>query len=413
MRRRGGRWAVQSAVSRVAQTNLPFAYVAASPKGGKRFGVKQARSERALAEQLKRDRLILLRSWRLPGWMASEARFSLKDQMQFNQQLSQLVGRGVPLVEALEVTSRAARASARPRIERIRESVAAGAGFADACQRTGGFDAVTAAVYRAAERTGDLAGACAQLAHNAKRTLAVSGKAATLMIYPAIVLTIGVVVAFAMLGWIVPKIGGALEQSGVVLPGYTKALMAIGDALRTYWYVVLFALLGGAVACVAGRKGLAAVIRRLMRRTPLLKDVVLAQESARFFSVMGAMARSGVPLADGLGVGVAAIGHPKLKEQLGTLRTRLIEGGVLRKLIDDVTALPLATRRLLIAAERSGDLESAFESLAEDMSGEVDRRAARLLAAFEPLLLVMLFVMIGSLLLSIMIPLMKATNQAF
>jgi type II secretory pathway component PulF len=400
-------------VSRAAQSNLPFAYVAASTRGRKRFGVKSARSERALAEQLKRDKLILLRSWRLPSWLASEARFSLKDQMQFNQQLAQLVGRGVPLVEALEVTARAARAPARPRIERIRESVAAGTGFADACQKLGGFDAVTAAVYRAAERTGDLAGACAQLAHNAKRTLAVSGKAATLMIYPAIVLTIGVIVGFAMLSWIVPKIGSALEQSGVVLPTYTKALMGIGDALRTYWYILLFVLFGGAIACIAARKGLAALIRRLMRRTPLLKEVVLAQESARFFSVMGAMARSGVPLADGLGVGVAAIGHPKLKDQLGTLRTRLIEGGVLRKLIDDVTALPLATRRLLIAAERSGDLESAFESLAEDMSGEVDRRAARLLAAFEPLLLVMLFVMIGSLLLSIMIPLMKATNQAF
>jgi type II secretory pathway component PulF len=144
---------------------------------------------------------------------------------------------------------------------------------------------------------------------------------------------------------------------------------------------------------------------------PLFKDVVLAQETARFFTVMAAMTRSGITLSDALAVASNALGHPVLKKQLVNLRNRLVEGGVLRQLIDTVDALPVPTRRLLIAAERSGDMESAFETLANDSAEELDRRSSRLMAALEPLLIVMLFLVIGSLLLSIMIPLLKLSGQ--
>jgi type II secretory pathway component PulF len=127
--------------------------------------------------------------------------------------------------------------------------------------------------------------------------------------------------------------------------------------------------------------------------------------------VMAAMTRSGVTLADALGVATGALSHPELRGQLTTLRTRLIEGGVLRTLIDGVTALPVPTRRLMMAAERSGDLESAFDTLAQDHAEELDRRTSRLLAALEPLLIVLMFLVIGTLLLSVMIPLMKASSQ--
>jgi type II secretory pathway component PulF len=101
-----------------------------------------------------------------------------------------------------------------------------------------------------------------------------------------------------------------------------------------------------------------------------------------------------------------------LRRQLGTLRQKLIEGGVLRTLIENVEALPLSTRRLLIAAERAGDLETAFDGLASDLADEVDRKASRLLAALEPILIVFMFLIIASILLSIMIPLITLTSKA-
>jgi type II secretory pathway component PulF len=230
------------------------------------------------------------------------------------------------------------------------------------------------------------------------------------LIYPAIVMTISIAVTVMMLTVIVPKVGNALESGGIALPWFTKMLMGVGNFLKEQWLLIVLVLLGIVSAMVFLKRQLLAAVARMMRKIPLLKGVVLTQESARFFSVMAAMTRAGIPLADALGVSINAVGHPKLRGELTTLRTKLIEGGLLRILIERVTSLPLATRRLLIAAERSGDLEQAFDGLAADLADEVDKQSSRFLAMLEPILIVLMFGVIGTLLLSIMIPLMKATS---
>jgi type II secretory pathway component PulF len=389
-----------------------FLFVAAKSGGGRKLGMRQASNERALAEVLRRERLLLLRSYRLPKWATKEQGLSLKDRAELNEQLAQLLSRGVPLVEALEVTASAVGGGAQPVIEKMKNLVAAGASFGDACQRVGAFDRVTVAVYRAAERTGDLAGASKQLATNARRQLAVGNKAKTLMIYPAIVMSIAIAVSAFMLMVIVPRIGAALANFNAELPWFSKFVMGAGAWMREHWLWLLIGVGSLLIAAIVLRKQVAKVLGGFSRKSPLLKEVVLAQESARFFSVMAAMTRSGVPLADALGVANEAVGLPVLKRQLVSLRQKLIEGGVLKVLIENVTALPLATRRLLIAAERAGDLETAFDGLAADMADEVDRKASRLLAALEPLLIVGMFLMIATILLAIMVPLMTMANKA-
>lgn len=398
-------------MSRSPTAPTPFLFLAAKSTGGRSLGVRRAMSRRQLADQLRRERMVPLRTWALPAWVGEGNKVSLKDQAELNFQLAQLLTRGVPLVEALEVTASAVSSSTRPLVLRMKEMVASGSSFADAALSTGTFDKVTVAVYRAAERTGDLGGAAKQLAHTARRQLAVGNKALTLMLYPAIVLTISTAVSLLVLTVIVPKIGDALESANIKLPAFTAFVVGAGNLLRENIVWVALGFLGLVTAIVFARRPIAALIGRLSRSTPLLKDVVLAQESTRFFTVMAAMTRSGVTLGDALGVAVGVLGHPQLRKQLTNVQHRLIEGGSLRQLIDTVVALPLTTRRLMIAAERSGDLQTAFETLAADTAEEVDRRSQRLLAALEPLLIVFMFVVIGTLLLSIMIPLLKLSSQ--
>ncbi|MFI4882044.1 MAG: type II secretion system F family protein, partial [Phycisphaerales bacterium JB064] len=146
-------------MSRAAKGPSPYLFLASGPTGGKRLGVRNAASERALASTLGRERRVLVWSRRLPAWVGSSGHMGLKDQAQFNAVLGQLVSRGVPLVEALDVTSSAVEAKHADRIRRVRTQVAGGSMFADACAKVGIVDPVTSAVYRAAERTGDLGGA--------------------------------------------------------------------------------------------------------------------------------------------------------------------------------------------------------------------------------------------------------------
>lgn len=399
-------------MSVVPRISEPYLYVAATATGGRTLGVRQAMDRRTLAETLRRERLLLVRSYRLPGWAGQRTGLRLVDRADMNEQLAQLLARGVPLVEALEVTESAVSSRARPIVERMRELVAAGSSFADACEQVGVFDRVSVAVYRAAERTGDLGGTCRQLGATARRQLRVTSRIVTLLIYPSIVVTFSLILAGIMLMVVVPMIGRSLRELGVNLPWYSEVVIGLGRALRDNSLFLFLGAGASAAAAIVLRRGVGAAIGRASRRLPVVREVILASESARFFGVMAAMTRSGVPLADALGVAHDAVGLPALKRQLVTLRARLIEGGLLRQLIEGVSALPLATRRLLIAAEKAGDLETVFDTLAADMADEVDRRSSRLLAALEPLLIVGMFLMIGSLMLSIMIPLITLTREA-
>lgn len=401
--------AAKSIASLGGQT--PFLYLAARPDGGRKIGVRRAADRQHLAQQLRRERLVPLRNWSLPALGGVGGKIGLKDQAEINTQLAQLLSRGVPLVEALEVTASAVSARVRGRVEKMREMVSAGSSFSEACRAVGSIHPVTVAVYRAAERTGDLAGAAKQLAGTMRRQLAISEKAVTLLVYPSFVLSISVVVSLLVITLVVPNIGKSLKSAGVPIPGYTRAVIAVGEALRDHALLASLAVLVLAGAAVVGRKAIAALFSRVVRRVPIIKGVMAAQEAARFFTVMSAMTRSGVTLAEGLGTATGAIGDPDLKRELTRLRTRLIEGGVLRFLIEDVSSLPIATRRLLIAGERSGDLQTVFDNLSADLSEEVDRRSTRLLSAMEPLLIVLMFLMIGSLLLSVMIPLLGISSR--
>lgn len=397
-------------MSRAAGNNS-FIYLANKPGGGRAVGVRTARSERALASSLRRERQVLVRTWRLPSWANARPEMSLKDHAEFDTQLSILIERGVPLTDALEVASSVVSKPNRERIERLRSLVAQGTSFADACAQVGSFDDVTIAVYRAAERTGDLGGACAQLATSARRRLEVAGKAATLMIYPSVVLTVALLAGVIMLTLVIPAIGTSLAKAGADLPWFTELLVGAGLFMRANIAPIGIGAVVLIVVCVLARASIASLVSRVMRRMPLIRSVVMEQELTRFFSVMGSMTRSGIPLGDAIGVSARVIGHPRLRTDLLKLQQRLVEGGVFRTLVERVASLPLSTRTLLVAADQAGDLESAFDALARDHAQSVDKSTARLMAVLEPALIVVLFLIVGTMILAIMYPMLNLSGS--
>lgn len=389
-----------------APASYTFLYKAMTPTGGSTFGFRGAASELALADELKRQELLLLRAWKMPGGARAPESLPAKDEAALNDQLAILLSRGVPLVEALEVAASVVSERSRGRVDRLREAVAAGASFAEACESVGGFDGVTIAVYRAAERTGDLAGAAERLAKATRRRLAIRGKAITVLIYPAVVVTISVVMFLALLIFLVPKIADQVTALNPTVPWFSEIVFAVGRGLRDNLGWAAAALLIAAMGVVVLWRRVVAMVGGLARRLPGVGSLLLTVEMTRFFSVMGAMTRSGVTLADALVSATGVISEGKLREELEWLGRSLVEGGVLRSLIEKVEALPLATRRLLIAAERSGDLDQAFDAIADDMADEVDKQSGRLLALLEPGVILVMFMLLGPLIIAIAIPLM-------
>lgn len=397
-----------------------FLYAAMTGVGKKTLGLRRAPNQDVLSEELRNQDLLLLRAWRVPlsgvGGVKSasglhEGRMPLKDQASMAEQLHMLLSRGVPLVEALEVAASVVSERSRGRVLKMRELVGAGSSFADACRKLGGLDDVTIAVYRSAERTGDLAGAAHRLAVAARRRLAISGKAVTVMIYPAVVSTIAILLFLALLIFLVPQIARQVRQLSPKLPWISEAVFSVGEWLNSHLMLVGIVLAALVVGGLIGWRSVVSALRATLGRAGPIASLVLHVEMTRFFSVMAAMTRSGVPLADALAAATGVISGRKLRAQLEQVQKSLVEGGLLRVLIEKVDELPLATRKLLIAAERAGDLDSAFDALASDMAEEVDKKSARLLALLEPAVIVGMFALLGPLIIAIAIPLMTFRGQ--
>ncbi len=387
-------------------STFQYVFQALTPAGAKTFGVRAASSESTLADELRREQLLLVKAWRLPLGAAAPALLPLRDEFALNDQLSMLLARGVPLVEALEVAATVVNPVSRSRLQQMREHVAAGSSFAQACEKAGGFDAVTTAVYRAAERTGDLAGATRRLAVSAKRRQGIKGKAITVMIYPAIVFSIAVLLAGGLLVFLVPMIAAQMRQMKATPNAFSQAVFSLGIWLNSHLLLTSCIVAGLIILALVLRRRVAASLVRIAQRLPAIAGLLLTIEMARFFSVMAAMVKSGVPLGDALSTAAQVISNPRLRSQLEGLQRGLVEGGLWRILVERVDALPLSTRRLLVAAERGGDLDSAFDALSSDLAEEVDVRSGRLLALLEPAAIVLMFLLIGPLILAIAIPLL-------
>lgn len=389
-----------------------FFFRAMKPDGSTTLGLRTASTEDTLADELKRDDLMLLKAWKLPLGAPTVSKWPLKDEIALNEQLYTLLSRGVPLVEALEVAGTVVTARNKPRVERMLEQVAAGATFADACTAAGGFDPITVAVYRAAERTGDLAGAADRLAKSARRRQAIAGKALTVLIYPSAIATIASLIFFGLLTRLVPMLADQLAEMNVSVNAFSAFVFDVGRFARANQIWIIGAVAAIILLIVMVRRQVGAAAMAVIRKVPVVSPLFLTAETARFFSILGAMTKSGVPLADAIATSTPSISNPKLREQLNDLRKSLVEGGVLKTLLERVTTLPLATRRLLSAAERAGDLDTAFDSLAEDLTNELDARASRLLALLEPLVIVLMFILIAPLIFAIALPMMSISQSS-
>ena len=395
-----------------ASSPRQFFFTAVTASGVRKRGVRAASGRDELADSLGEESLLLLRAWEVPSWAAGQggASLSLKDYLALNEQLALLVSRGVPLVESLEVAESVVSPRAQRTVRSVREKVAAGESFAGACAKSGGFDEVSVAVYRSAERSGDLSPAAKRLAESAKRRATIQARATTMLMYPAFVAVIGVGVLGLMLLVVVPTLGQALQDADANLNGFSKGVIDFGIWARTNVVWVMLAVGGVLIGAIAARRHAVPVAGAMLRKIPVVERAGLAGECASLFAVLAAMSRSGVPLADALAVSAQTVKHPKLHEQLVAMQTGLVEGGTFATLAEQLEALPLATRKLLVAADRAGDLEPTFESLTAEYAERSEETSGRLLALLGPSILVVVFLFVGAIVLALMIPLMNMSS---
>jgi len=328
--------------------------------------------------------------------------------------LATLLASGVPLAEGLGTLAgaRSKRSGTRRMLLQVEDAVRGGTPLAEAFEtQPGWFDTAEVAVVRAGQTRGELAHALRSLADRHTRTGELAGKLASALAYPAIVAVAGVaVVVFLSLGPL-PRLVGILEQAGVEPPGLTAMVIGLGEALARWWAIVLAIVISALLLVAWSVRAISTSERgwpNMLRA--LVPQAVRGMALARLAGELQSMTRLGVPLTEALRAAARTFHGPvsiSLRANLEHAATRVEAGERLSQALDDPHWFADDLRRLIEAGETAGELPDLLERLADRLERRATRLTDRLAGLIEPAAIIMLAAMIGVVVLSAVLPLLK------
>ena len=417
-----------------------FEYKAFTSDGGTKSGVVDADTPRDARVRLKREDLLVselhevrggrrVRAQRGSGATPSRAR--LVDRLRHlrsvdttpssgnleiisaaTRQLGTLLGAGIPLIEALRaLIEQSDHRRAETVFRQIRERVSQGSSLADALsEHPGWFSDLYVNMVRAGQATGNLDVVFTRLADYLQAQRALRRKVVSALVYPLMMIGIGVIVVSILMTLVVPKITGMLLDTGQTLPTPTKVLIAVSNGFKDYWWAGLLAI--AAVSFVIERvyhrsdRG-RLFIDRSMLRLPVLGELLRKQSVARFTHTLSTLLRSGVPVVSSLEITRNVVGNRVIADATESIRVRILEGTDIATPLRATGAFPAVVSYMVSVGEQSGELEQMLDRIGAAYDEEIQIATERLTSILEPVMIVLLAVVVGYIVISIVLPILK------
>lgn len=328
--------------------------------------------------------------------------------------LESLLDAGIPLTSSLHLVSeQIEHRRLAAALEDIAFRVEHGKTFAEAVEAHPViFPPLYTGLIRAGEESGKLPEVMSRLVEYVERESETKRKVTEAMIYPTIVLVIGVSVTTLILVFMVPRFTGILESSGVPIPGPTRVLMFVSDNLRRFGLYALGGVVTGVVVLsrLIRKPRWRLLYDRLLLRIPLIGDLIRKAAIARFTKTLGTLLGSGVPLLPSLELVGPTYGNRRLEEaNKGLLRS--IEGGSnLTGAVRKENVFPRLVVEMVAVGESTGTLDIMLQKIGGFYDKEVERATRRITLALEPALIVTLGVVVGYVALALILPMLKAVS---
>jgi type IV pilus assembly protein PilC len=269
------------------------------------------------------------------------------------------------------------------------------------------FGAVFVHSIKAGEQTGLLDTVFERLGESLKWQEEVASKAKRLMIYPAMVLVVvGAAILFLMI-YLVPQVLSLVQTMGVALPLPTLILMAISNAMRSYWLIGLVLMLTVGIGLPlwvkkseAGREWWDRTQLRLPVIGPIVQKIVLS----RFTNTLSMMYRSGVTVLDALRAGEMVAGNRVIAGGIRRAAQQIADGRGLSESFQSLALFPPLVIRMLRVGETTGALDEALDNVTVFYNQEVLDSIDSGLKVLEPALTAILGLLLGGILVSVLLP---------
>jgi len=336
---------------------------------------------------------------------------STTDVAMMTRQLATLLVAGLPLVEALGVmVDQTEKKPVKSLMADIREEIRGGASYSAVLERyPREFSQIYVHMVRAGEASGALDQILFRLAEFLEKQLALKHKVTNAVLYPALMLIVGVTVLFFLMTFVVPKITAVFTSLKQALPWPTVVLMSISHFLADYWAIIL----GGVGVMVwATRRAIKTDAGRLtadrwLLKMPLMGEVARMVAISRLTSTLATMLASGVQLLDAMDVAKRVMNNRVLEYAVEGARQNIREGETIAEPLKRSGEFPALVTHMIAVGERSGEMEEMLRRIGNIYDGEVDRVITRFTSLLEPIMILIMGILVFCIVVAILLPIFE------
>jgi type IV pilus assembly protein PilC len=392
----------------------------ASPTGEIIEGVYVAENEAKLRHELDEKGLYVL-SMRPKGaiggvslQLPQSRAVNTREFLIFNQELATLLKAGLPLVQSLDLLKKRVTSPVfRAVLDDVHERVRAGTALSDAFAAQGDlFPGVYTASLLAGERSGNLDAVLRRYIEYAKVIATLKRKIVSALVYPAILVTLALVLVSIIVLMVVPALSEYYTGFGAELPWATRAIMAVSAFVREQFLVVAIAIVLGVAGFVfwLRRPGQQSRLDYLILGIPGLGPMARKFATSQMARTLATLLGGGLPLVNALDIAARSVGNRYMAGQLDIVATHVREGESFAAALEARKTFPDVAVKMAEVGEATGALQDMLNTAADFFDEEIATYMERFVTLVEPVLLVIMGVVIGSLLLAIYMPLFQLSS---
>lgn len=393
-----------------------YKYSVKDKNGQALTGTLEAASETEAAELLHKKELIVIsiKPLKRKSLRFKDKRVKADDIAIFARQLATMIDAGIPLVQALGILGEQVE---NPTMKNVvlsaRQDIEAGMSFCDAlAKHPVVFSELFINMAKAGEASGMLDDVLDRLATYLEKTAALTRKVKASLVYPAVVVSMAILITAVLLLKVVPTFKGIFDMLGGQLPLPTRILIGISDLLRHY-FIYLVAILGVSgylfkryINTKKGRYNFDAQLLKVAVLGPLLRKVAVAK-FARTFSTL---VKSGVTILNALEIVAKTSGNKVVEEAVVNSRVAVREGEPIFQPLHKSGVFPSMVCRMIGIGEQTGQLEKMLSKIADFYDEQVDSAVAALTSLIEPLVIAFLGIIVGGIVVALFLPIFKVTE---
>ena len=392
----------------------------ASPNGEIVEGVYAAETEARLRHELEEKGLYVLSlqpkgsigglSLHLP----ERKRLNTREFLIFNQELATLLKAGMPLVQSLDLLKRRVTLPAfRRALDDVHEKVRSGSALSEAVAAQGDlFPRIYTASLLAGERSGNLDAVLRRYVEYTKIIATVKRKTLSALVYPAILISLSIVLVAIIVVWVVPAFADFYGTFNAPLPLITRVILALSGFIRGQLFVILGALLAAGIGLtiLARRPGDQARFDHALLAIPMLGDVARKFSTSQMARTVATLLGGGLPLVHALDIASKSIGNSYMAAQLDIVTARVREGESFAAALEARHVFPEVAVKMAEVGESTGALQDMLNVVADFYDEEIATNMDRFVTLIEPALLVVMGIVLAGLLLALYMPLFQLSS---